>query len=234
MTWLNQNPRHKHISVSPCLSHTHTHRAQTQVLLMYRCVAHTCGLQAVPTCQSRNTESKDLVCISSSSLHSCPVMHIHICLSVSLCVVVFLCYSCAVHLFLHPSLTLILLLPFLPLVILLCSSSFLTKPTKSGSESSGLLLNRGNGQQMCLSLPGKQDAHMSTLTDKQTLVMPGAVCRWKLVSNITVKWVSRPTCSRPAQSSWRIKQSANTMTDSWSSSVNDIMDVLKELDKPYC
>lgn len=56
--------------------------------------------------------------------------------------------------------------------------------SKSGSEPSGLLLNGGNWQHMCLSA-AKQTTHTHTLTEKQTFVMLGGVwCWWKLGPNI--------------------------------------------------
>lgn len=104
-----------------------------------------------------------------------------------MCCHLVLCFiSCATHPF-SPWSSFLLFLSwyFLPLS--------LTKWPKSGSESSVLLLNRRNGQQMCLS---SNKAHTRTRwqTNRHYALM---WCRWKLGPDITAASCLRFSTQQP-------------------------------------
>lgn len=150
---LFQAPHYILLCHLPWLIHTPEH---SKVSVMYRCVEHTCGFfrQAVHACQSNH-----LVCISSpldvwkchrhSSADLRYKTHSHLShWTVVSFLLRFMCHS--------------FLLPPPPLITCV---SILLNPTKSGSDPAVLLLNRGNGHQMCPSSPGNE---MHTRTHWQT------------------------------------------------------------------
>lgn len=139
-----------------CHDSSRPQHPRARAAVMYRCVEHTCAFGRAFTARPVSARAE----MPPHLLHLLPSFLFFASFHLP-----FIPFCPPPHL-VPPSLS--------PFRVFLCHSFAYKTLSKSGSEPSGLLLNGGNWQHMCLSAAGKTN-HTHTLTEKQTFVMLGEV-----------------------------------------------------------